>query len=78
MQDLNLRPLGYDLDGAPRVHPQHLRNFNQLHNIQPPLPAFVLGDERLWLAELIRDLLLGEAGVFPGGNQPVQDLLVLL
>ncbi len=73
-----LAALNYNPHGVVRIDAEHLRDFDQLDDIEPPLTAFVFGNERLRPAELVGDLLLGEAGVLAGLDQPVEWYLIAL
>ena len=48
---------------ADRIGTHRLQDGHELDHVEPTLSAFVLGDERLWLANALGELLLGEASV---------------
>jgi len=53
------------------IDPQRLGDLEDLDEVEPPLPAFVLGDERLWSPEPLCELDLGQALGMTAGDQPV-------
>lgn len=69
--------LGKLINEDQRINFEGVRDLHKLHNIQPPLPGLVLGDERLRLAQSLRHLLLCNAGTLARGLKPSKQLLVL-
>jgi hypothetical protein len=53
-----------------RIRPQSARNLEDLHEVEPPFAALVLGDERLLPTEAGRELRLGEAARLTSLNEP--------
>ena len=53
------------------IDPQNLGDLEDLDEVEPPLPAFVLGDERLRPPESLGELDLSQALGLPAGDQPV-------
>ena len=54
-----------------QIYPQCLGDLEDLDEVEPSLPAFVLGDERLWSAEPLSELDLSQALGMPAGDQPI-------
>jgi hypothetical protein len=53
------------------IDPQNLGDLEDLDEVEPSLPTFVLGDERLRPSELLGELDLSQALGLPAGDQPV-------
>lgn len=68
----NLAAPGNNPYGVVRIDVEHLRDFNQLDDIQAALTALVFGDKGLRPAKLIGDLLLGQASALSRCNKPVE------
>jgi len=60
---------GLDADRSTDLH--------ELHDLQPSLPSFVLGDKRLVTAQSLSQALLRQSGLFTSGDQAAQKLLML-
>jgi len=70
------RHLPYRRQRLPRIEPQHLRQLQKLHHIDPSLAALQPGDERLIFAEPVGELRLGHAGGFATFDQKRNQRLV--
>jgi len=58
-------------DEIAHIDQQNPGDLEDLDEVEPSLPAFVLGDERLWPSELLSQLGLGQAPRLTACDQPV-------